>query len=68
MIPVLYFRRCDRSGRGEYLISEEQKSSAQRWRADIEKKWRSLSKREREILRLLALGATNKFIARDFPY
>ena len=52
------------AARGEYLISEEQKASAHRWRADIEKKWHSLSEREREILRLLALGATNKFISK----
>jgi AbrB family looped-hinge helix DNA binding protein len=54
-----------RAAFGENLFSDEQKTRAQRWRQDIEVKWNSLSKREKEILRLLALGATNKFISKD---
>jgi len=54
-----------RAAYGENLFDEGQKLRAQRWRGDIEKKWNSLSKREREILRLLAMSATNKFISRD---
>jgi len=49
----------------ENLIDEAQKKRAQYWRRSIEKKWNTLSKREREILRLLSIGATNKFISRD---
>ena len=53
------------AARGGTLFSEEQKSIAQGWRAEIETKWNSLSKREKEIVRLLAIGATNKFISKD---
>lgn len=53
------------AARGGNLFSQEQKLLAQHWRADIETKWNSLSKREREIVRLLAIGATNKFISMD---
>lgn len=50
---------------GENLFDESQKMRAQRWHEDIEKKWSSLSEREKEILRLLSIGATNKFISKD---
>ncbi len=50
---------------GASLFDEEQISRADRWRKDIKEKWNSLSKREKEILRLLAVGATNKFISKD---
>jgi len=54
-----------RAAYGENLINEAQKRRAQYWRKSIEKKWKALSNREREILRLLSIGATNKFISRD---
>jgi DNA-binding NarL/FixJ family response regulator len=54
-----------RAAYGENLFDKGQKLRAQRWRADIEQKWNSLSEREKEILRLLALGASNKFISKD---
>ena len=50
---------------GQTLFDDHQKLRAQRWHEDIEKKWNSLSKREREILRLLAVGATNKYISKE---
>ena len=50
---------------GQILFDNHQKLRAQRWYKDIEKKWNSLSERERQILRLLAMSATNKFISRE---
>jgi DNA-binding NarL/FixJ family response regulator len=54
-----------RAARGERLFSEGQKLRAERWRWEREDKWNSLSEREKEILRLLALGATNRFISAE---
>lgn len=54
-----------RAASGESLFNEIQRLRAQNWRADIEKKWNSLSDREKAILRLLAMGASNKFISKD---
>lgn len=51
------------AARGGILFSEEQKLNAQRWRSEVETKWNSLSPREREIVRWLAVGATNKFLS-----
>jgi DNA-binding NarL/FixJ family response regulator len=50
---------------GQILFDDRQKLRVRRWHRDIEKKWNSLSKREKEILRLLAMSATNKFISRE---
>jgi len=50
---------------GETLFDDHQRARARRWREDIENKWNSLSEREKEVLQLLALGATNKFISKD---
>lgn len=52
-----------RAASGESLYDEQQKSRAQKWHEDIEKKWSSLSERERQILRLMAEGASNKEIS-----
>jgi DNA-binding NarL/FixJ family response regulator len=54
-----------RAASGENLFDESQKLRAQRWHRDIEKKWNSLSDREKGILRLLAMGASNKSISKD---
>jgi len=54
-----------RAARGEILIDKDQQERAQRWHEEIERKWNRLSDREQEILRLLSIGATNKFISRD---
>lgn len=50
---------------GQTLFDDHQKLRARRWRRDIERKWDSLSKREKEILHLLAMSATNKFISKE---
>jgi DNA-binding NarL/FixJ family response regulator len=52
-----------RAARGEILFDKRQISRARHWHEDVEKKWNSLSERERQILRLLADGASNKDIA-----
>lgn len=52
-----------RAASGENLFDEQQKKRAQRWREEVEKKWNSLSERERQVLRLLAEGASNKDIS-----
>lgn len=54
-----------RAAYGENLVDESQQVRAHRWREEIERKWSSLSDREKEILRLVAIGATNKFISRE---
>jgi len=54
-----------RAAGGENLFNELQKLRVQSWRTDIEQKWNSLSDREKGILRLLAVGASNKFISKD---
>jgi DNA-binding NarL/FixJ family response regulator len=52
-----------RAASGESLFDEQQKRRAQKWHEDVEKKWNSLSERERQILRLMAEGASNKEIS-----
>jgi len=52
-----------RAASGENLFDEQQKRRAHKWHDDVEKKWNSLSERERQILRLMADGASNKEIS-----
>lgn len=52
-----------RAAHGEILLDEQQISRAGPWHEDVEKKWRSLSERECQILCLLSDGASNKDIA-----
>lgn len=52
-----------RAATGESLFDEEQKRRARKWREEVEKRWNSLSERERQVLRLLAEGLNNKDIA-----
>ena len=52
-----------RAASGESLFDAQQKRRAQKWHEDVEKKWNSLSERERQILRLMADGASNKEIS-----
>lgn len=52
-----------RAASGENLYDEWQKKRAHKWREEVEKRWNSLSQRERQILRLLADGLSNKDIA-----
>jgi DNA-binding NarL/FixJ family response regulator len=52
-----------RAASGENLFNEQQKKRARKWHEEVEKKWSSLSERERQVLRLLADGLSNKDIA-----
>lgn len=52
-----------RAANGELLYDKEQIEQARRWRADVITKWESLSKREREVLKLLAEGHDNHAVA-----
>jgi DNA-binding NarL/FixJ family response regulator len=52
-----------RAACGEHLFTEAQELRAQRWRREVEEIWNSLSEREKKILRLLAVGATHKYIS-----
>jgi RNA polymerase sigma factor (sigma-70 family) len=52
-----------RAASGESLFDEEQKRRAYKWHEEVEKKWNSLSERERQILRLMADGVSNKEIS-----
>ncbi len=49
--------------RGERLWTPEQRARAQRWQAEVAHVRDSLTEREREVLRLLAAGLSNKEIA-----
>ncbi len=52
-----------RAASGEYLYSEQQEKRARQWHEEVEQKWRSLSEREKQVLRLLAGGVSNKEIS-----
>jgi DNA-binding NarL/FixJ family response regulator len=52
-----------RAASGENLFDEYQNTRAKKWREKIEKKWNTLSERERQVMRLLADGASNKDIS-----
>jgi len=48
---------------GVVHFDEEQIALARQWKEEVGQKWESLSKREREVLKLLAIGAGNRLIA-----
>lgn len=52
-----------RAARGEILYDEGQIKQAHEWREQVSTKWKSLTKRERELLRHLAKGEDNKTMA-----
>jgi DNA-binding NarL/FixJ family response regulator len=52
-----------RAALGESVYDDEQKRRAFEWQQDVEKKWNGLSKREQEVLCLLADGMCNKDIS-----
>ncbi|OIN88311.1 MAG: hypothetical protein AUJ21_11145 [Anaerolineae bacterium CG1_02_58_13] len=57
--------RIRSTAQGTIHFDEEQTARAARWNEEVGKKWESLSEREREVLKLLALGAQNRFIASE---
>lgn len=54
-----------RAAGGERLFTDAQELRAQRWRAEVQEKWNSLTNHEKQILRSLASGATRKSISAD---
>jgi two-component system, NarL family, response regulator NreC len=50
------------AAQGGIHFDKEQFQQAEKWTAEVGKKWESLSKREREVLKLLAIGAGNPYI------
>jgi len=52
-----------RAARGECILDKNQLERARRWRENVSKRWESLSKREREVLKMLTEGTENKAIA-----
>lgn len=52
-----------RAAQGEILYDQEQIEQAYHWREEVTIKWESLSKREREVLLLLADGQDNQAIS-----
>ena len=53
--------RC--AARGDVLITGGQLARANHWRQEVGERWESLTGRERQVLRLLAEGQSNKQIA-----
>ena len=63
MIPSRLIEAIRRAARGEVLFDGQQLERARRWREEAGQKLNSLSKRERQVLKLLAQGLDNKAIA-----
>jgi len=53
-----------RAAHGEVFFTREQIDRARKWRHEGGEKWEKLTKREREILLLIAQGQSNKAIAK----
>jgi DNA-binding NarL/FixJ family response regulator len=53
-----------RAARGEVLYTQEQLERARRWREEVGARWKRLTGREREVLRLVVEGETNREIAK----
>ncbi len=54
-----------RAVRGEYLFTVEQHKRVQDWNRQVGEKWEMLSKREREVFRLIADGLDNNEISNE---
>lgn len=51
-----------RAACGQILFTQEQRRRAQNWRATVQTMWDTLTVRERDVLRLLATGLSNRDI------
>jgi DNA-binding NarL/FixJ family response regulator len=54
-----------RAARGEVLYTPEQLERARRWREEVDGRWKRLTEREREVLRLVAEFRTDAEIAEE---
>jgi two-component system nitrate/nitrite response regulator NarL len=54
-----------RAGRGELLFSREQLILAQRQAEEVSERWKGLTQREREVLRLISEGKSNASLAQQ---
>jgi DNA-binding NarL/FixJ family response regulator len=61
--PETVVEAVRRASRGEVFFSGEQRARAHCWREEVGERWKSLTEREREVLRLLVEGLDNAAIA-----
>jgi two-component system, NarL family, response regulator NreC len=54
-----------RAAEGSFYFSDEQIAKAQKWKEEVIAKWKSMTKREQELLQHLAVGEDNKAIAKS---
>ena len=52
-----------RAAQGKTYFSDEQIARAHKWKETVGKKWESLTEREKELVKQIAIGADNKSIA-----
>ena len=52
------------AAQGDVVFNGEQRTRARRWREEVGDRWQNLTRREREVLRLLAEGMHNAAIAK----
>ncbi len=63
--PEVIVQAVHNAARGEVFFTAAQLRRVHRWREEVGARWDSLTKREREVLRLLAAGGTNAELARQ---
>src|SRR5688572_7689066 len=62
--PEQLINAIRRAAEGTVYFSDEQIARAQKWKETVQEKWQSLTERERELLRHLAMGDNNKTISK----
>ncbi len=62
-VPERIVEVVRRAARREAILTGEQLARARRWREEVGARWESLTEREREVLRLVAVGQNNRQIA-----